>query len=155
MATQGKLSEIIAAIATSTEAQTPRYETNRAFARWKTLDDLATADPNLSFRAFQVRVPSIKHGSMQDSSTKRSKAALVQIAISYPVGYQIENDTDFLGVDALRSDDDALLVNLFCFIRPLTLQTIGDVRSIKWLGSQLQGRLWVISLDIEYLETIS
>jgi hypothetical protein len=156
MATQGKLSEIVAAVYATVEGLTPRYEAHRAFQRWRTLDDLATAEPSLAFRSFQVRVPNVKKGSLQDSGTKRSKAALVQVCISYPQGYLIDGDDDALGVEVLRPDDDALIVDAHCFKRPLVLQDqVSDVRSIKWLGSALSQRLWVISLEIEYLETIS
>jgi hypothetical protein len=151
-----KLSETLAVVYDVVEGITPHYDASAPFVRWRSLEPIETGDVAACFRNFRVAVPSTGKGSLQDSSTKRSKKALVQIKVLYPLAYYPDGDTDYLGVEMLREDDGCRIVNALCFARPLALQDqVSDVRSIKWLGSALSGRLWVISLEIEYLETIS
>jgi hypothetical protein len=151
----GKLPAIVQCLYDVTEALTPTYVPSTPFQRYEGEDDLQLLDPGQYFRSFRIFVPSVVKGSLQDSRSKRSKMATVQIAINYPLKFQMDGDDSFLGIDVIRTTDGALIENIFCFHRPLILQSIGDVRSIKWRSSALAGRLWVITFEIEYLETIS
>jgi hypothetical protein len=152
---EGKLSQIIGVIYSTIEGLVPHYESAQSFARYTGEDDLSLLDPGPHFRAFRVVPVSVGKGGLQDSSTKRSKAALVEIRINYPTAYQVSGDSSYLGIEVIHADDDAYLVNALCFSRPLSIQTLDDVRSVLWRGSALRGRLWVITLAVEYLETIS
>lgn len=153
-ASAGKLAEIVQCLYDVIEEITPHYEASRTLTRWTQEAPLEEADPSKSFRCFRILVPRVAKGALNDSRDKKSKFALVQIAVNYPIRYNIDGDTDYLGVEVMREDDGQQIVNAFCFRRPLPLQSLGDVRSIKWAGSQLVGRLWVISLEIEYMESV-
>ena len=158
MTTPGKLGLVIQKIYTTVEALTPTYEATRTFQRYRMLEPLELADPNMSFRNFRVQVPSTGPGDIQAQSTQRCKAAAVQVAVSYPLAYFAARaeDADFLGVEVYREDDGAKIVNALAHARPLALQdgTISNVRSIAWRGSRLVGRLWVMSFDVQYMEVL-
>lgn len=154
--TAGKLSEILRVVYSTTEALAPLFEPGTLFARWRKEDSLATADASESFRKFRVGVPQVKRGSLQDSSTYKSKCAVVQVSVNYPASFimAVADDPDGLGVEAIRPDDGALIENAFCYKKPFAFEAIQDVRSTKWLGSGLVGRAWVVSFEIEYLEQV-
>ena len=151
----GKLSDILSEIYDIIEDLTPNYEVDKGFERWTSVDDMSLADPSPSFRAFRLTVPSTGKGTLNSGATTRSKMAKVAVVLNYPKGHFDPLDTAYLGVEAIRADDDALIVARLAFSRPLVLQdNVTQVRSIKWVGSALQGRFWVISFEIEYLEEI-
>ena len=151
----GKLSDILSALYTIIEAIPCNYEADDGFERWSSLDDLSLSDPSPGWRAFRLVVTGTGKGTLQSGSEKRSKMAKLAVTINYPKGFFGDTDSTFLGVEAIRADDDALIVNKLCFARPNELQdAVSDVRSTKWLGSALQGRLWTINLELEYMETI-
>lgn len=151
----GKLSDILSALYTIIEGLTCNYEASDGFARWTSLDDMSLADPSPGWRAFRIVVTGTGKGTLSSGSETRSKMAKLAVCINYPKGYFGDTDTAHLGVEAIRADDDAVIVNSLCFSRPVGLQdAVSQVRAPKWLGSALQGRLWVINLEIEYLEPL-
>ncbi len=148
-----KIKEIILALYPIIEAIPCESEATEGFKRWRSLDDMSLADASPSWRAFRLIVLATGKGTLQSGSETRSKMARLAITINYPKGFFGDDDTEFLGVELIRAEDDAVIVNKLCFKRPLELQDqVSSVRSIKWLGSALQGRLWVINLELEYLE---
>lgn len=150
-----KTTEILTALYNIIEDLTCESESDNGFHRWDSLDDMAGADPSPSWRAFRLLVTATGKGTLQSGSETRSKMSKVSVIINYPKGFFGDSDTDFLGVESIRAEDDSTIVNALCFSRPLALQdAVSNVRSIKWLGSALQGRFWVINLEIEYLEAI-
>jgi hypothetical protein len=151
----GKLSEILTQLYTIIEALTPFYESDKAFTRWTSLEDMSTADPSPSFRAFRLAVVFTGKGTVSSGATMRSKLARVDVLVNYPRAHFDPLDTNYLGVEAIRADDDALIVARLAMSRPLVLQdNVTNVRAPKWLGSAVSGRLWVISFEFEYLEEV-
>ena len=151
----GKLSEILTSLYGIIEALTCNYVVDEGFKRWRSLDDMTLADPSPSWRAFRIVITGTGKGTLSSGSESRSKMAKLAIAVNYPKGFFADDDTDALGVENIRADDDALIVNRLCFERPNGLQdAVSNVRAPKWLGSALQGRLWVINLELEYVETL-
>lgn len=149
------INQILSALYDVVESVSPTVEADYPFLRWDSLDDLSLADPSPSWRKFRISVSATGKGTLQSGSETRSKMAKVSIAINYPKGFFGDTDTSFLGIESIRAVDDALLVNEICFKRPNAFQAAVDsMRSPKWLGSALQGRLWVINLEIEYQEAV-
>lgn len=149
-----KLAAITTALYKIVTGLVPLYEPERGFEQWQGPAPLEQADPGVMFRNFRVAIPSIGKGSLQDGSTTKHKKASVQIQVLYPQVYYLDSDEEFLGVELLRASDGNVIENALCFKRPLLLQEVGGVRSIKWLSSSLVGLLWVVSIEVEYSEVL-
>jgi hypothetical protein len=150
------INQILSALYDIVEDVTPTIEADHPFQRWESLDDMSLADPSASWRAFRISVASTGKGTLQSGAEVRSKMAKLNLSINYPKGFFGDSDSAFLGIENLRAVDDALLVSELFFKRPNSFQAAVDsVRSLKWTGSTLQGRLWVISFEVDYMEAVT
>jgi len=148
-----KLSAILGAMYLSIENLTPEYEADKLFARYTEETDLSLTDPGATFRAFRIVVVSTSQGSLPNGRNKRSRPAVLQVQINYPLFYQITGDPDYLGIEALRHDDGRLIEDALCHGRPDPVQAVlTSVSPPQWQGSFLMGRLWCVSLSVEWNE---
>ncbi len=148
-----KLSAILSAMYLAIEQLTPEYESGKAFARYTDEIDLSLTDPGATFRAFRIVVVSTSQGPLHNQRYKRSRSALLQVQINYPLSYQIDGDADYLGVEMLRQDDGRLIEDALCHKRPDPLQAVmTSVSAPQWRGSFLLGRLWCVTISIDWME---
>lgn len=148
----GKLSQILPVLYSEIETLVPYYEPSKGFLRWDREEDLSLTDPGQTFRRFRIAVLSVGRGSLHDQRYKQSRKAVLQVLVNYPASYQIADDADFLGVDAMRADDGHLMEEVLGGKRPDALQAVLSVGAPQWQGSFLVGRMWAINFSVEYME---
>lgn len=150
-----KLVEIIEVLYNSIEGIDPNLESYIRFHRWQNTASLDTASDAASFRAFRIDVSSIGKGRSNSNSSATSMAATIEIKIGYPPQYFISGDSQYLGVEVIRADDNSLIVSETSYKNNTQIRSVNNITRWEYSSSTKSGSAWLIKLNIEYMETNS